>query len=444
MERKGQTEISSTREVSFKDSQVTVLSRAFGLKQHLSPSEVEKLARQTKLSQKQVRTWFANKRSRWKLGKSTAFSKIAKVAVLMDMNTINALKESILMHSNADNVVGDDSNESDESMSLSEKTSVLDRQRVSLKQTKFLMMEKENPNGETETPLIKQCTSTNKYLENLLQKIEELEDCLKEREGELYFTKKELAGCKEDLESKERVLKTIQQSIPRVVSDHKKNLELKDTEILELRNKFESSETRNIELRGELARLKKEIQDGGRKEVTLLRAQNEQYQETVRDLKQKLAENSPRNQLVCKSGNDSEEQKLRVKLKENQCLLLESSLGATRNQLVECKDQNAELQRREFQNVEKISVLQFELHSKSAELDTMGLVIRRLNDKIKFLNQRTEQNIEEQQLNLVKDLESPSKKRMRIEEEENYSEGMLVVQALLSDIISVFVLQSVL
>ena len=76
----------------------------------------------------------------------------------------------------------------------------------------------------------------------------------------LYLTKKELTGCKEHLESKERVLKTIQQSIPRVVSDHKKNLELKDTEILELRNKFDSSETRNIELRGELARLKKESQ----------------------------------------------------------------------------------------------------------------------------------------------------------------------------------------
>ena len=165
-----------------------------------------------------------------------------------------------------------------------------------------------------------------------------------------------------------------------------------------------------------------------------------EYERTVKDLKRKLAENSPRNPLVCESGNDSEEQKLRVKLKENQCLLLESSLDATRNQLAECKDQNAELQRREFQNVEKISVLQFELHSKSAELDTMGLVIRRLNDKIKSLNQRTEQNIGEQKLNLVKDLESPCKKRMRIEEEENYSEGMLVVQALLSDIISVSIL----
>ena len=273
-------------------------------------------------------------------------------------------------------------------------------------------------------------------MENLLQKIEELEDGLKEREGELYLTKKELAGCKEDLESKERVLKTIQQSIPRVVSDHKKNLELKDSEILEFRNKLDSSENTNKELRAELEGLKKERQDSGIKDVEMWRAEKAEYQRTVKDLKRKLAENSPRNPLVCESGNESEEQKLMLKLKENQCLMLETKLAATKNQLAECKDQNAELQRKEFDNVEKISVLQFELHSKSAELGTMGLVIRRLNDKIQSLNQKTEQNLEEQQVNLVKDLESPRKKRMRIEEEENDSEGMLVVQTLLSDIIS--------
>ena len=125
-----------------------------------------------------------------------------------------------------------------------------------------------------------------------------------------------------------------------------------------------------------------------------------------------------------------------MKSEENQVLLLESMLAATRSQLAECKDQNAELQRKEFENVEKISVLQFELHSKSAELGTMGLVIRRLNEKIKSLNQRTQQNTEEQ-LNLVGDLDSPREKRMRIEKEENGSEGMMVVETLLSDIISV-------
>ena len=125
-----------------------------------------------------------------------------------------------------------------------------------------------------------------------------------------------------------------------------------------------------------------------------------------------------------------------MKLKENQCLLLESMLGAVGNQLAEFKDQNAEQQKREFQNIEKISVLQFELHSKSAELDTMGLVIKRLSDKIKSLNQRTGEKAEEHQLNLIKEFDSPRKKRLRIEEEENGSEGMTVVQILLSEIIS--------
>ena len=153
-------------------------------------------------------------------------------------------------------------------------------------------------------------------------------------------------------------------------------------------------------------------------------------------MKGKLTENSPRNPFVSETGNPSEEQKVKMKSEENQVLLLESMLAATRNQLAECKDQNAELQRKEFENVEKISVLQFELHSKSAELGTMGLVIRRLNEKIKSLNQRTQQNTEEQ-LNLVGDLDSPREKRMRIEKEENGSEGMMVVETLLSDIISV-------
>ena len=113
-------------------------------------------------------------------------------------------------------------------------------------------------------------------------------------------------------------------------------------------------------------------------------------------MKGKLAENSPRNPFVSETGNPSEDQKVKMKSKENQVLLLESMLAATRSQLAECKDQNAELQRKEFENVEKISVLQFELHSKSAELGTMGLVIRRLNEKIKSVNQRTPLNTEEQ------------------------------------------------
>ena len=98
----------------------------------------------------------------------------------------------------------------------------------------------------------------------------------------LYLTKKELTGCKEHLESKERVLKTIQQSIPRVVGDHKRNLDLKDTEILALKNKFDFSQNKITELRGEVERLKKESQDGGREVVKMLRSKYEEYQRTVK------------------------------------------------------------------------------------------------------------------------------------------------------------------
>ena len=90
---------------------------------------------------------------------------------------------SLLSHGLTD--ISDDA--SDDSMSLSEKTSVLERREmvnVNVKQARFWMMEKDKSNGEKETPapLMKQCTSTNKYLENFLQRIEDLEDGLKERE----------------------------------------------------------------------------------------------------------------------------------------------------------------------------------------------------------------------------------------------------------------------
>ena len=66
----------------------------------------------------------------------------------------------------------------------------------------------------------------------------------------------------------------------------------------------------------------------------------------------------------------------------------------------------------------------------------MGLVIKRLSDKIKSLNQRTGEKAEEHQLNLIKEFDSSRKIRLRIEEEENGSAGMTVVQILLSEIIS--------
>merc|ERR1711874_807733 len=107
----------------------------------------------------------------------------------------------------------------------------------------------------------------------------------------------------------------------------------------EFRNKFDASENKNEELRAELEGLKKERHDWGRKDVEILRDENQEYQRTVKDLKRKLADNSPRNPLVCESENGSEDQKLMLKLKENQCMLLEDMLAATKNQLAECKDQ---------------------------------------------------------------------------------------------------------
>ena len=57
---------------------------------------------------------------------------------------------------------------------------------------------------------------------------------------------------------------------------------MKDTEILQLKNKFDFSQNKITELREEVERLKKESQDGGREVVKMLRSKNEEYQRTVK------------------------------------------------------------------------------------------------------------------------------------------------------------------
>jgi len=81
----------------------------------------------------------------------------------------------------------------------------------------------------------KPCTKEEDLVEELLRRIEELEEDLKDREGDLYYTKKDLESVQATLEGKERVLNTVQESIPKVVSEHKKALQNKDDKISELK-----------------------------------------------------------------------------------------------------------------------------------------------------------------------------------------------------------------
>ena len=78
-----------------------------------------------------------------------------------------------------------------------------------------------------------------------MRRIEELEEDLKDKDGDLYYTKKDLESVQATLEGKERVLSTVQESIPKVVIEHKKALQTKDDAISEL-------ELSNSKLREEL------------------------------------------------------------------------------------------------------------------------------------------------------------------------------------------------
>merc|ERR1712183_251666 len=82
---------------------------------------------------------------------------------------------------------------------------------------------------------VEPCSKQEDLVEALLRSIEELEEDLKDKEGDLDNAKKDLDAVKTTLEGKERVLTTVQESIPKVVNEHKKALETRDNEIKELK-----------------------------------------------------------------------------------------------------------------------------------------------------------------------------------------------------------------
>ena len=212
---------------------------------------------------------------------------------------------------------------------------------------------------------------------------------------------KDISRSREDLEAKDRVLRTIQQSIPKVVSDHRKNIEVKDMKILELENRLQLSQRGNTELRLELENIRKTGKcSEDKEELDTLKNKNSEYQQNLLELERNLAEKEKvleKNVELEKSIRVLEQEKVTltaeiekksrelnlVRYKERQCLQLEMTLSETRKMLDECKAENKELQMKESQSAEKISQLEFEKHSQSVELNTLGEIIKRLNDKVR-------------------------------------------------------------
>merc|ERR1712129_214258 len=147
--------------------------------------------------------------------------------------------------------------------------------RVRKQSVKELKKEKEVVKEKIVKTDSKPCTKEEDLVEELLRRIEELEEDLKDREGDLYYTKKDLESVQATLEGKERVLNTVQESIPKVVSEHKKALQNKDDKISDLKL---SSDKLQRELEAKLVNL--EVMDQEKSillkddEITELRTSN--------------------------------------------------------------------------------------------------------------------------------------------------------------------------
>ena len=238
-----------------KKDQQDLLYRRFQTQQYIDHREATEISKEINMPVKMIKAWFSNMRRKVKrnsknkdyLNDSNQFDiKQPTVSVLMDMNHLNSLKTSLESGEIVINDTDDEFNKDD----LEQEDEVFNRPSLDTTATHRLFDDSTEADiakllsytaslEEDRTPLIKQCTTTNGYISTLLEKIEELEDGIKDKEGEVYFMKKDLDQAKADLDNKERVLNTIQQSIPKVVKDHKDALASKDAEIIDWKFKYE-------------------------------------------------------------------------------------------------------------------------------------------------------------------------------------------------------------
>ena len=403
---------SSSTPNNFSEGQIFLLKEKFQSRQYINNKEAEKLAKDLKMSVKQIKVWFQNMRRKVKNNDKKADFKIddnnkqfdikqPNVPVLRDLNTLKSLKNSF----ESGEIVLDDDEEdngnTEEDVSMDEVINN-DHLDISTLETSSLLkfdsvitdVLKAKAAPEDTTPLITKCTTTNEYIEQLLKNIEDLEDGIKEKEGDVYFMQKDLDEAKENLEAKERVLNTIQQSIPKVVKDHKDALNKKDAEILELQLKVtDMNETiKNYE------RVKKEHvkedsnlvgqRDEMNKMKSLLSDKEKLCQELTSSVKQneiKMTELENKNSVLQENlaNKDDEIKILKFKLKQTE------HMEFLNTDLKERLDKNQCLYKKLLEKEEKfqqnMSDLEFDLYSKTIEVKSMSDTINRLNEKIKDL-----------------------------------------------------------
>merc|ERR1712129_164209 len=340
--------------------------------------------------------------------------------------------------------------------------------RVRKQSVKELKKEKEVVKEKIVKTDSKPCTKEEDLVEELLRRIEELEEDLKDREGDLYYTKKDLESVQATLEGKERVLNTVQESIPKVVSEHKKALQNKDDKISELKLSSDKlqreleakldSTTNNAEivklrennaiLEKEKNCIKSELSNMGKiagegEEVNRLKECNLKLEKEKVDLESELlkfkatenvdAELKESNEKLKKEVESKvEHEKGLLKKHEDKCLqlkgviekseeriaLLENDLGKkgdeikilkykerqaidnqksfaeTKRLLEENRKDTLALKDYERKLTRKITSLEFDLFTKTAESQTQALIVTRLNEKIQSLQQKSVETLQ--------------------------------------------------
>jgi len=379
--------------------QQDLLHRRFKTQQYIDHREATNISKEINMPVKMVKAWFHNMRRKVKrnsLNKKNSNDsnqydiKQPKVSVLMDMNYLNSLKNSL---ESGEIVINDTDDDKLNREDLEEEDEVIDKPSLDSSHKLF----DENTEAdiakllsytasleEDKTPLIKQCTTTNGYISTLLEKIEELEDGIKDKEGEVYFMKKDLDQAKEELDNKERVLNTIQQSIPKVVRDHKDAIASKDAEIINWKFKYEELSKEMVDRDSKRQKLNDNIETDSKKadSKTIINedtnisigCQTNDAPEAPNQEKELIILTEKNQELV------DEIKLLKFKLKqytllEIQKIDLQEKLDTKQMMCLNMTAKNEEAH-------EKISELEFELNVKTVEIKSMGETIKRLNSRI--------------------------------------------------------------
>ena len=434
--RRSGSKSSSTSAADISDNQLKVLNNFFQSNQFVSHNEAEQISKDIRMPIAKIKAWFINMRRKSKrhsLKDSSSEDldavaiqeqypnvKLPTVDVLMDMKTINTLKNSL----ESIEIVIDDEDElhkKDDAVFDEKDVSELDTSTLLGINTtlKDLMQNNQDMFVDGDTPLIKECTTKNQYLEILLQKIEYLEDTIKDKEGKVYFAEKALLETKEKLKSTEIVLNTVQESIPKVVSDHKQALSEKDAEIfrwkaqaedvikvskdneemeqkinelnaaIEKRN-FEQDKNLNEEaekLKERIAQLQSELKNKDddldkMKSRLLQKEQNEPEKDVKEEAEKKFKVHiiQLQNELKCKD-DDLKIMRFKVRQAEqNENMRIEQEETSKKLSLeVENLRQSVEIE------TQKRTDLELDVFSKSVEIKSMAQTISTLNEKLQNL-----------------------------------------------------------